>query len=637
MNKIYKKIFNKSRGCFVAVSEALTSASQSSGKAAATVVIGSTLMITPSAFAEINTSQWATEVDHTAEINHVIDFQGGTYAQIVGFTSWADKSRMALVNITSTGGLTGGVYGHNDFIGDAGTLGSSGKLRHWAIDNSGSIVDSTTVPTRDDGITTQLGTTNWINKYANRAGASLNVFDLRSSEILNESNNFTTVGLHLEEGGQLENKGAMNVGSLRVGVVDDGLFSKNQVRTADDTVVLPNVTYSTGETTTVLNEGTINAETAHIAGVLTNKNAFNTTDANGEKSVFGTTHNEGTISLAADADFTVLNQTTTASEVSGKNITVTKELNNTKGSITASEKLAVEGILTNAASIEAKSLEIKATGAESAQNTNTGTINATDGVSVFGKFSNTGTIEAGKGLTVSGTTAKLGGTINGDALTLADATATINSDQVKLKKLESTGTSTLSNSHNLEFDSINAGAGLTYNQTAGSISAKDGSFFNGSTLNISGGKLERVASITENLGTGNTVNISGANALTVTDQGKLEANWADDQTVVKVGTLDSNSTVNVASGGVLESGKLALTSQTLTLNGGTLINSLSDLFEVAGEEAFTIDEGLKTELDSSVLGAKDVKGLKADVTNNILFGENGGNFVISDEYHCCPK
>ena len=39
MNKIFKKIWNQSRGCFVAVSEAITAARQNTGKA--TVLIGS--------------------------------------------------------------------------------------------------------------------------------------------------------------------------------------------------------------------------------------------------------------------------------------------------------------------------------------------------------------------------------------------------------------------------------------------------------------------------------------------------------------------------------------------------------------------------------------------------------------------
>ena len=40
MNRIFKKIWNKHRGCFVAVSEAMTSASQRAGKAAITVALG---------------------------------------------------------------------------------------------------------------------------------------------------------------------------------------------------------------------------------------------------------------------------------------------------------------------------------------------------------------------------------------------------------------------------------------------------------------------------------------------------------------------------------------------------------------------------------------------------------------------
>ena len=49
MNKIFKKVWNRKRGCFVAVSEAMSSAAQSSGKATvitAGLVLG--LVSTPS-------------------------------------------------------------------------------------------------------------------------------------------------------------------------------------------------------------------------------------------------------------------------------------------------------------------------------------------------------------------------------------------------------------------------------------------------------------------------------------------------------------------------------------------------------------------------------------------------------------
>lgn len=44
MNRIYKKIFNKARGCFVAVSEVITSASQNGGKAGSALAAGAVLM-----------------------------------------------------------------------------------------------------------------------------------------------------------------------------------------------------------------------------------------------------------------------------------------------------------------------------------------------------------------------------------------------------------------------------------------------------------------------------------------------------------------------------------------------------------------------------------------------------------------
>lgn len=44
MNKIYKKIFNKARGCFVAVSEVITSASQNRGKAGSALIAGAVFM-----------------------------------------------------------------------------------------------------------------------------------------------------------------------------------------------------------------------------------------------------------------------------------------------------------------------------------------------------------------------------------------------------------------------------------------------------------------------------------------------------------------------------------------------------------------------------------------------------------------
>ncbi len=63
MNKIFKKIWNQSRGCFVAVSEAMTSACQNSGK---TAVILSGLLSLSNVYA-LTTVNEATELGNLRE------------------------------------------------------------------------------------------------------------------------------------------------------------------------------------------------------------------------------------------------------------------------------------------------------------------------------------------------------------------------------------------------------------------------------------------------------------------------------------------------------------------------------------------------------------------------------------------
>lgn len=63
MNKIFKKIWNKHRGCFVAVSEAMTSASQRAGKASVVVGAVSLLMSLPTANALTTINGDATPSD----------------------------------------------------------------------------------------------------------------------------------------------------------------------------------------------------------------------------------------------------------------------------------------------------------------------------------------------------------------------------------------------------------------------------------------------------------------------------------------------------------------------------------------------------------------------------------------------
>ena len=62
MNKIFKKIWNRARGCFVAVSEAVSSLSQNGGKTSCLLVAAVLANSTNSISAEFTASQPSTEV-----------------------------------------------------------------------------------------------------------------------------------------------------------------------------------------------------------------------------------------------------------------------------------------------------------------------------------------------------------------------------------------------------------------------------------------------------------------------------------------------------------------------------------------------------------------------------------------------
>ena len=149
-------------------------------------------------------------------------------------------------------------------------MGRTGLLRHWAVINKGTLEDST------DAVNghAQVGSTNWIHKFANTATGSINVFDLRSNQVLNESENFKVNVLHLQAGGELQNSGTINVSNeLRVGVADKAIFDNNKVAIGPNqqSIILPTVQYDDANSHTVLNNsGTINANQAYVAGKLNN-------------------------------------------------------------------------------------------------------------------------------------------------------------------------------------------------------------------------------------------------------------------------------------------------------------------------------------------------------------------------------
>ena len=323
MNKIFKNIWNHFRGQVVCVSEksashdhssageTVDSTSKATGVTKTFVLSGIScamlmaLTATQPAQAAINPDLWGQEQGVIAqsvnrELSHTI---GGNYGHINDWIGW-DKTQKNVITFTAQGALVGGVYWESTDVHGApvveGGIGKSGMARHWAVINEGRFVDSK-VPVLSKP---QLGTTNWFHKFANRQGAVFDVYDIRSSEVLNQSQDFRVEALHLQAGGQLENSGVMNIGELRVGIkADSTVFTKNQVTdNGQGGLGLPEVVYDDLVQTSVTNTGTINvSKNAHLSAALTNgaNAAFNVTNC---LVVTKNVQNQGTIT-ASTAEF----------------------------------------------------------------------------------------------------------------------------------------------------------------------------------------------------------------------------------------------------------------------------------------------------------------------------------------------
>ena len=84
MNKIFKKIWNQSRGCFVAVSEAMTAANQCSGKAVVIGSLGLLLLTNVQATDEYTHEGDYYKRDHSGPYNNTHDYTKATHMTITG-------------------------------------------------------------------------------------------------------------------------------------------------------------------------------------------------------------------------------------------------------------------------------------------------------------------------------------------------------------------------------------------------------------------------------------------------------------------------------------------------------------------------------------------------------------------------
>lgn len=378
------------------------------------------------------------------------------------------------------------------------------------------------------------------------------------------------------------------------------------------------------------------------------------------KSTFAAVTNAGTINLAADTSMASLTQTA-GTTTAGASLTLSAD-SATAGTVSVTGLLTAAG-LTNTGSVTAAQLSGKTyTGSGTSELSVTdsarlgslalsdsGRANVTKSLTLGTSASDTASVATGTTLTVGETlsvvkgaalTIASGAVVSADTLALGDASsagsATINSSSASFKHLTAAnGGSVLTNGTDLTLDDVNVADGFTYNQTAGSFKTADNSFFKNATLNIMGGTLDRTGGNTRaagdnTLGTGNTVNISGVTPGSFTDKTQVGSDWKDGQTVVSVGILNSDSTVNLKSGGILETSNIALTSNTLHFDGGALTASLINFFDGVSEKVYKITDGSETTIDTNVLGAADVSDVKDSFKDNIDFTANGGTIVITD-------
>ena len=182
-----------------------------------------------------------------------------------------------------------------------------------------------------------------------------------------------------------------------------------------------------------------------------------------------------------------------------------------------------------------------------------------------------------------------------------------------------------------------------YNQLGGHFKADKG-FFADSTLNIKGGIFDASevrdseGNVTGLLGN-NTVNISGGNKTPVIDNedsAENKSHYKDNLTQVIAGVVNSDTTVNIMAGGVLDVAKIELDGKadSINLKGGVLQTSADQIFGSVTTEAIRIDatdaETGTVQLPTTVLSATTVGAVKDEIKSGL--NVESGNLALDDDY-----
>lgn len=538
---------------------------------------------------------------------HVTDAVLGTKADIF------DKNTIDISAIEKTAGVA--------TFANAGTVNIDGTLTNYATITDTASAGKWTVKDWQNKADATIGSVDISDKLNNAAGKTITLTkDVASTlgAVINAGNIKTTGDTTLKSLNQTAAASKTDAGKLlnvngtivNAGTITAGTLAATGKTTNSKSITSGKVTLGAVDNKTGATIETTGTE-ASTMGAVTNAGTIDLAGA----SALGAVTNTGTLKLAKDATLASLNQT--AGTVNAGNAAVT-----------------IAGLLDNAAAVTAKSLSFNNA---ASKNDAGGVITATAGVTTGSDFMNAGTINAGTAFNVQAGVSTLKGTVTANALNVAAGATVKNlSATNKFKTLDAKVGSVIENNVSMALDGITAADKVTYNQTAGSFTTADKSFFSNSVLNIKGGRLDRTgdgsrATGANTLGVGNTVNISGVTPGTFSDQHQVGSDWKAGQTLVTVGLLDSKSTVNLKSGGILEAGSIALTDKSLHMDGGALTASLTNFFEGVSEKVYKINDGTETTLNTSVLGASDVSTVKDDFKNNLDFTTNGGTLVVTDK------
>ena len=429
---------------------------------------------------------------------------------------------------------------------------------------------------------------------------------------------------------------------------------------------------------TVINDGTLKVEGTQSVtvasgelnnnGTMENTNVLNVTGGtvgnNGSLALNGLNVSGGQVQNAAEAQF-IDSGTTKIEMADASDVGIANE-----GHLELSNLMLLQGMIQGGsvgskdmtladvrqdASIEAEKVQLK-------ELNNAGTVKATEFAAA--KTENTGTVEAGHLVLAENDRFlnQAAGSVKADQLVLNGGefvNAGGNTSDIALTQIATGGQFTSDGDSNLQKVVSNEGTinlnkgnlniaeldakNSVYNQLGGHFKADKG-FFADSTLNIKGGIFDASevrdseGNVTGLLGN-NTVNISGGNKTPVIDNedsAENKSHYKDNLTQVIAGVVNSDTTVNIMAGGVLDVAKIELDGKadSINLKGGVLQTSADQIFGSVTTEAIRIDatdaETGTVQLPTTVLSATTVGAVKDEIKSGL--NVESGNLALDDDY-----